>query len=379
MTSYPGTHGRLVAVVFILMASALRAGAGGVPDDAPYQFDGTIGVYAKYNSNLELVDESSTGIDQKDAFIAEPTADLHLAKSWGTDWWLDLAYTGHANFHGEHTDENWYFNRTHLSLVHKIGRHALNLTSELRHFTEPRDERYDFFRHTGILSYRRTLTPLWELRLGYESIITRYPETRSLNYSVNGAFVEARNTWDFNLSTYYSYDLQLYGGTADRRENLPDLVPDDGSRHTLRTGFDWLFPPRHALSGTYMLQIDRTESEFELLIPEHEGQEGTQYIDAEFDLVKHKATLLYSHRFTNRVTLSLYEEWIRKRWDDQDELQVPREDRTDNLLLSSALVKVRWTDTLRIRFRYLYRANASSADIKDYRDHVVFVGPEWRL
>ena len=101
-----------------------------------------------------------------------------------------MAYTGHANLHTEHEEENWYFNRTRLSLVRRLGENGLHLTSELRHYTVPDKDDFDFARHTGILSYKRMLSKQWELNFGYQNIITRYPQTSSLDYDVNGAFVQ---------------------------------------------------------------------------------------------------------------------------------------------------------------------------------------------
>ena len=371
MMAYSDRGGLGRALLLVVCMMVARADA-----DGGFQLSGTAGVYAKYNTNLELVDAEDTGIERKETFISEPTADLRLARSWGEDWWLDLAYTGHANLHAEHDEENWYFNRTNISLLRRLGDNAVNLTSEFRHYTVPEDNDFDFARHTGILSYKRTLSPLWQVRMGFQNIITRYPETSSLNYTVNGAFVEARNTWSFDLSSYYSYDLQLYEGSADPQE-FANTSPEDGSRHTLRAGFDWLVSPRHVLSGTYMYQIDSSYSDYGLDQIGTEGSEESQDNQAEFDLKKHKATLLYSLRFSERTTFSIYEEVIRKAWEDEEEASILRDARNDLLFLSSAFVKYKWTDRVQFKFRYLFRINESS--FNDYTDHIVFLGPELRF
>lgn len=346
------------------------------------QISGGVGLYGKFNSNLTLIDEKKTNLDQKDAPIAEVRGELDIARSWGADWFLDWELSSQGNLHGEHAEENWYFNRSYLSLGRVLGENSLNFSSEIRHFGQPDDNRFDFVRHTGILSYRRVLSPLWQLRAGAQNTITRYPHTSPLNYQVNGAFVEVSNAWSDNFSTYYSLDLQLYAGTADPRENNPNTAPDDGVRQTLRAGFDWHLSDYRLLSGTYMLQNDNSGQDEEdgsgLQIGDFEGHEESQDNEAEFDLHKHKFTLLYSHRFNPRLTLSLYEEFIYKFWEDE-EGPIPVEARDDLLFLSSAFLKYKWRDNVRLRLRYLFRMNESTADANDYVDHIVFAGPEFRF
>ncbi len=348
-------------------------------EDGAWKFSGTAAVFAKYNTNLDLSNGKTTGAGTKEAFISEPTANLQLAKSWGPDWWLDAAYTGHANLHSEHEEENWFFNRTRLSLVRRLGENGLHLTSELRHFTVPDKDTFDFTRHTGILTYKRTLSPQWQLNVGYQNIITRYPQSSSLDYDVNGAFVEGYKTWTFGFSSYYSYDLQLYEGSANPQE-FQNITPvEGGSRHTLRTGFDWLVSSRQTLSATYMYQIDSSSSMSLDQIGGVEGHEDSQDSESEFDLKKHKATVLYSRRLNDKVTISAYEELISKMWEDEEELSVLQNARDDLLFLSSVFVKYKWRDTTHLKLRYLFRMNDSSSIANDYIDHIVFAGPEIRF
>jgi hypothetical protein len=347
------------------------------------QISGSVGLYGKFNSNLTLIDEKKTNLDQKDAPIAEVRGELNIARSWGPDWFLDWEVSSQGNAHGEHGEENWYFNRSYLSLGRVLGENALNFSSEIRHFGQPDDNRLDFFRHTGIFSYKHTFSPLWQLRAGVQNTLTRYPHTSTLNYRVNGAFVELNNTWSNNFSTYYSLDLQLYAGTADPRENNPNAVPEDGMRQTLRAGLDWHLSGHRLLSGTYMLQNDNSGQDEKyygstLSSGEFEGREESQDSEAEFDLHKHKFTLLYSHRFNPRLTLALYEELIYKYWEDE-EGPIVVEARDDLLFLSSAFLKYKWRDSVRLRLRYLFRMNESTANANDYVDHIVFAGPEFRF
>ena len=61
-----------------------------------------------------------------------------------------------------------------------------------------------------------------------------------------------------------------------------------------------------------MYQIDSSESMALDQIGNIEGQEDSQDSEAEFDLKKHKATLLFSQRLNEKVTISAYEEVIFK-------------------------------------------------------------------
>ena len=347
-------------------------------DRETWRLSGTLGLYAKYNSNLDLIDPQSSGRDRQGAFVGEPSVDLRLARSWGRNWWVDLGYAGHTNFHAANRDDDWYFNRGQISLGRALGRNSLYLSSEIRQFSEPRGDQVDFVRHTGLVTYRHVLSRLWQIRVGYENIATHYPGNRELDYGVNGGFVEVRNTWGPRFTTYYSYDRQSYEGTANLRENNPNASPEDGSRQTGRIGFDWLFSTRHTLSGTYTFQEDVSESGGQQ-IGGFEGHEGSQDYEAEFDLYKHKATLLYTWRASKTITVSAYEEWIRKNFDEEDDLEIAREERTDVLFLSSTYATVRLTDRLLLRVRYLFRMNKSSSAAQDYTDHILFAGPEYRF
>ena len=362
----------------LLAAFTLAGGAGAVVEEGEDQarFRGSLGLYSKYNSNLELA--SAVVRAREKAFIGEPALDLGLTKSWGTDWWLDLEFSGQADFHGQHTEENWYFNRGHLSLVRALGEDALSLSSEIRYFTTPGRDRFDFLRHAGLLSYRKTFSARWQLRLGCDNIITRYPASGNFDYSMKGVFAEIRNTWSPGFSTYYSYDFQAYQGSFDPLENNPNASPDEGARHTGELGFDWLISGGPTLSGSYLFQSDVSEKGVRQ-IGEFEGHEGSQDLEAEFDLGKHKGTLLYSHRLGRRLVLSSYVEWLRKRFDSEDDPPSPRPRRTDALWLSSIHLKFNKSKTLAFRFRYLFRANQSSADSQDYHNHLFFLGPEYRF
>ena len=375
-----------LAVAWVVLAALAAPAHGEETDSEAFALSGTLGLYGKYNSNLNL-DETGG----KSALLAEPNATLRLSGTWDPRWWLDLEYAGQGDFHARHGGENWYFNRAGLALSRFIGPHSLNFSSQLRHFTEPGDDRHDFLRHTGILSYRHRFSERWQGRAGYENILTRYPETPSLDYTVHGLFAELRTAWTPRLTTYYLADLQYYRGTADPQENNPNASPEEGNRTTFKVGFDWVTSTRGLLSGTYTFQDDQSDTaDGAQQIGDFEGYEGSQDIDAEFDLRKHKATLLYSQRWGRRFTFAAYSEWIRKGFDqtieiefeeengdDEEEIKLPGERRTNTLFLSSVFLKTQLNDRWRIKLRYLFRLQRSSAPGQDYTDHILFCGPEF--
>ncbi len=109
-----------------------------------------------------------------------------------------------------------------------------------------------------------------------------------------------------------------------------------------------------------------------------EGPDGSQDNEAEFDLVKQKATLLYSVPLSKRVLLSTYAEWIHKDFDDEERLKQRLPRRTDTLLLTSGHLRIRLNSDLSLKLRYLYRGNRSSVDLLEYGNHIAPVGFEFR-
>lgn len=347
-------------------------------DDNPTLIKGGIGLFAKHNSNIKLIDEETTGLDKKDAFISEAKGELSVSKPWSKYWWSDLNLASYTNLHAQHASENWYLNQGQLSIGWDSGKHTIYAESGIRYFTGPDSGQDDFYRHTSILSYSRKFSRLWQLRTGYQNVITRYPRGRLLDYNVNGIFIESRSAWRPALITYYSIDLQQYKGTADPEDGNPNAAPHDGQRQTLRIGLDWNWSTRHILSCAYMFQNDTSEF-IVRQIGVSEGSEHSQDNDAEFDLRKQKITLLYAYHYNSRLSLSFYEEWILKNWDDNVEGIIPVQARTDHLFLSSTFLKYKWRENLHIKLRYLFRANDSTIGIEDYANHIVSIGPEIRF
>ncbi|NKB70498.1 MAG: hypothetical protein GKR89_25800 [Candidatus Latescibacteria bacterium] len=368
-----------------------------------WRLDGAVGLRAKYNSNLDLREGQT-----RDSAIGEAVADIDLGRNWQQRWWLDLAFSSRADFHADQPDDNWYFNRGHLALARTQGANTYALSSEWRHFTVPGADTFDFIRHTGLLTYKRDLDQRWQIQLGYQNINTQYLESPDLDYVVNGGLLQIRTRWTPFFSTYFAYDTQYYKGNADPQNDILLASPDEGKRQTGRFGFDWLISPRHILSGTGTVQTDATETGLQE-IGEFEGFEDSLEDDAEFDFFKLKSTLLYTFRPTNRLTLTAYQEWIYRDFEDEikvelidgeqddenddididdlpvgaeeardeDEFYLPFKGRSDASLLSSLYGKYRWTDSLALKFRYLLRVNRSSAAGLDYIDHIVFFGPEY--
>jgi hypothetical protein len=246
----------------------------------------------------------------------------------------------------------------------------------LPYYTVPDRDTFDFFRNAALLLYRRPLTDRWQLRAGYESIITRYPQSRFFDYTVHGLLVELRTRWSLGLTTYYLIDLQRYAGTATPQDAEAEASPEDGERAMLRVGFDWLIGGS-SLTGTYSVQEDEGDLGVQQ-IGDIEGPVGSQDNEAEFDLVKRKATLLYAVPLTGRLVLSSYAEWIHKRFDDEERLKLALPRRTDTLYLTATDLRIRIDEALSLKLGYLFRGNSSSVDLLDYGNHILSAGLTYR-
>ena len=377
-----------------------KSGPGSVPDPGPISHSRTatplrvsVEGLLKYNSNLDL-ENSDTAENLKDTFIGEVTGRAELKWRLAQKWAAEAQLSSLANLHQDHSRENWYFSRGRFALRRRTDAGAIELSSELRYFTVPDGDDFDFLRNVALATYRHRLSPLWHIRGGYENIATRYPNSRSFDYTVNGAFVELRHRWSFDLSTYYQLDLHVYKGTASPQDQADQVSsPEDGRRQTVRLGFDWLFGGNQALSGTYSAQADEADLGVNE-IGDFEGHEGSQDSEAEFDLLKQKATLLYSVPLSRRLVLSSYNEVIHKIFEDQEvefedededededrpegDPPILQEGRTDFLFLSSTYLRVKPRPRLALKVRYLFRMNASSESPRDYTNHILSVGVDY--
>lgn len=334
--------------------------------------DGEVSV--KRNSNLSLVDE--------EAFKARSDLLTELDGSVGTRgnlgaWRVDSQASVLANVHREHTQENWYFGRSRLSLRRDLGPGVAEVSNEARYYTVPDGDDVDFLRNVLQVAYRRALAEdRWQLRGGYANILTRYPDREEFDYTVHGLLLEARRRWGYDLTGFAQIDLQRYIGTATPTEVTAS--PRDGQRNGIRLGIDGLFANRHSLSIIYSFQADEADLGVKR-IGDPENPENTQDIEAEFDLNKHKVTVHYGVPVGDRWLVSSYTEWIRKNFDDEIDVQDPFRGRRDTLLLTSMHVRYRLNRSWSARMRYLYRSNDANAARADYSAHLLSLGLHWQL
>lgn len=363
---------RWLGVTLALLCAHATAGSA---QSAGWRWQGNVEGFGKYNSNLTLLSADGP-LDAKDAFLTGLSGRLSGSRSLGA-WRLDTQLAGITNLHTEHAEEDWHFARGRAGLRHPLAGGTVELSNEARYYTVPDRDTFDFLRNFALLSWRRPLSERWQLRGGYESILTRYTQSRDFDYTVHGVLLELRTRWSLGFTTHYLVDLQRYHGEATPQDVEAEASPQDGNRAMARAGFDWLFAGRHSLSGTYSLQADEADLGVQQ-IGDFEGPGGSQDIEAEFDLVKHKATLLYSFAFSRRLLLSSYAEWIRKRFDAEErhKRQLPK--RADSLLLTATHLRLRLDERLSLKLRYLYRGNRSSVDLLDYGNHIFAVGLELR-
>jgi len=324
--------------------------------------------FLKYNTNLSLADGDSIGA--RDAPLSELNGSIGLAGTIG-GFRLDSEISGLANLHAAHRDEDWFFTRSRLGLRRPLGPGTAELSDEARYYTVPDQDAFDFIRNVAQLAYRLPLPLSLEVRGGYANIRARYLQSPEFDYTVHGANVVVRRRWSDDLSTWAQLDVQSYTGTSTPREI--DGSPRDGQRLGLRLGMDGLFGNRHSLSATYAFQTDEADLGVKQ-IGDPENPESTQDIEAEFDLRKHKATVLYAVPLNRRWLLSSYNEWIGKLFDDEFDVQDPFQGRTDDLLLSSTHLRYRLDERWSLKLRYLLRVSDSSYAPGDYVGHLISVG-----
>jgi len=343
---------------------------------------GVVSVGVKYDSNFDLLSEDMPANAEEDeeiedAYITEITALLLFRSPWISPWHLELELYGLTNLH-QQIDDSWCLGRGKLYIGYGFGENTISLLNEARYFSEPDDTEFDNFRNTAALVYKRVFSPLWQGRIGYENIMHLFPDNDFFNYMINGGFVELRNTWLPAFSTYYSYNYQYIQGSGEIDE--ASNAPEDGHRHTGEIGFELFFARKNSLIGAYTYQIDENDNPMPARIGEIQGEDENLEEEVEFNFVKHKGMLLYSHRFNDRFTLSLYNELIHKTFPkrDADLYPYPRE-RRDVLFLTSAWLTARLVGNAYGKIRYLYRMSESNIDMHDFQDHIIYLGLEYRL
>ncbi len=377
---------RILAIIIVFVVAILL-----VPGYAPCEEDsdpkivsGKVSVAGKYDSNVDLISEevhNDPNIDDKieEAWITEVAALISFTSPWTSPWHLGFELYGLADMYVQTFDDSWGIGRANAYLGYRFGANSISLTNEAKYFTEPDDTDFDNLRNSASLVYTRIFSSLWQARTGYENIANYYPESQFFNYYVNGGFVEIRNSWLPALATYYSYGFQYYQGSYNSSTQDPLSSPEAGYRHTGEIGFESFFAEKNSLIGSYTYQLDDSSGQSVEQIGDFRDDNENLEVDAEFNFAKHKGTLLYSHRFNDRFTLSLYEEVIHKTFFERNKAQLfMGKERTDQLFLSSVWFKARMFSELYAKTRYLYRMNQSSSDYDDFQDHVFLLGFEYR-
>ena len=374
----------LVTVLLALslaFASAARAGE----EDEPDILTGKISVGEKYDSNVDLITEDypehleeAEKVD--DAWITEVAATLDLASHWASPWQVEVEAFGLANLFHQSMGDSWGIVRGNLVVSYSKGPDTFSVLDEARYFSEPDDRDFDHFRNSASLVYKRELSSLWQLRVAYENIVHAYPESDYFDYLVNGGFVEVRNTWLFSFSTYYGYGFQYYDGYGAETADDVFGTPAYGYRHTAKLGFEWFFARANTLVGSYTFQRDDSPTNDVRQIGEIRGEEDNLEMDAEFNFSRHTGTLLYSHRFNDRFSLSLYGELIHKHFPESGSRAGDGViQRSDWLMLGSAWLSARIYDGLYAKARYVYRTSQSTDPLEDFYDHIGYLGIEYRF
>ncbi|MCB9479109.1 MAG: hypothetical protein H6683_05465 [Deltaproteobacteria bacterium] len=380
------TWGRWVAAILTLSALALAPAPVEAGSAAGHAVSGKVGVAAKYDSNVDLTsEENAPDLDEGEeegpepAQIVELNGLLRFRSPWESPWHLDVEASAIANIHSEETSDTWWVGQGFIDVGYAKGAGGVSATDQVRYFSEPDDTELDNIRNTAQLAYKRTFSPLWQARVAYENQFHTFLQTDEFNYSGNGGVAEIRNTWAPTFATTYSYAYRHFEGDGDDGDGRVGS-PKTSDRHTAQLGVEAMLGRRDSLLGSYTFESDAASSDGVYQLGENQGEDENLELDAEFDYVKHLASLLYSHRFGDRVTIAVYNELIFKTFtDSKGSFPGYDEDRTDTLYLGSAWVTVRLIDELYGRARYLYRENQSTIDFEDYQDHIVSGGLEYRF
>lgn len=352
--------------------------------DEQISISGYVCVAGKYDTNVDLASkyvpkDAFEPEEIEAAFITEVAALFAFASQWSSPWHLENELYGVTDLYPQTFDDSWFIARDNLYLGIDFGSNTFSFSNEARYFSEPEDVELDNYRNTASLAFKRIFSQLWQGRIWYENIVHLFPESPFFDYYVNGGFLELRNTWMPAFSTYYSYGFQYYLGSYNSSPRDPLSSPEAGYRHSGEIGFESFFAGKNSLIGSYTFEIDDSSGQGVEQIGGFRGEDENLEIDAEFNYAKHKGTLLFSHRFNDRFTLSLYEEYVYKVFFERNkpELFMGRE-RTDQLLLSSIWFKARLVDGLHAKARYLYRMNESTSRYEDFQDSIFYLGLEYR-
>ncbi len=374
----------LLLTALLLPGFPMQATSGaaqeGTAAPSRWRWHGALGLFGKYDANLELVPHDTPLPTSTDSFGMEGNIRLAVERSFGPAWWFEARLVATGNGYVERSEENWYHGNVGFSLNHTRGANLWSLYVEPRFYTVPGENEFDFFRNTAILSWQRSLSERTVVTVGYENLLARYPETESLDHVIHGAFSEVRLSLSPDLSTQFSYGFQFYQGHGESEEHPFLNSPSYGFRHTATVGLDAAFLGENTLFATYSLQLDTSSGESLHLVSAFEGDEETLDVETEFNFLEQKGTLLYTHRFPAAISASLFVELISKSFFNPEELfEIAEHEHADLLLTVVPKLALPLTPAWEIDLRYIFRMNASTRNEEDFHDHVVNLGLTFRF
>ena len=371
-----------VAVALVALPAPSRADAGEAEETA---VSGELSVAGKVDDNIDLARQEDPEGDPRSDLIAELAGRVRLERAVGDHWYLTAALGLRGDLLSEHTERRHRHADGTVYLGYQFGDNAVSLLDELHCFDEPGEAEFDRCRNAASLVYRRTLSPRWQLRGGYENVAAYYHNSEFFNYHLHGGFIELRNPWTEALSTFLRLGRQYYLGSYNAQTGDPESSPSSGTRSSGTVGFDLLLSGHDSLSGTGSVQVDSSSGQGVNQIGARSVDDEALEVDAEFDFVKLRLSLLYSHRLGRLLTLSVYQELIRKNFFDEPLRQRrevedgPKPERIDVLWLGSAWLSARLSDQVYAKARYVHRRNHSTVRAEEYRNHIFYLGLEYRF
>jgi hypothetical protein len=381
-------HRVLISVTLAYVLITTPAAAANDASREPSLLSGKVGVTGKYDSDMTLTLGQYGQKAHSDDAIEEVSATVELDKTVNENWHLNLEIQGLGNWPLENRNSTWYVGNSNLYIGYARDKNTISLLDTSRYFTVPGDRHFDFFRNSATLSYKRVLSERWELGIGYENIANAYMKNADLNYILNGGLLELRNPWTPLLSTYYTYGFHYYRGKMGASQEDGTSSLSGGFRHTAEIGLDWVFAGKNNVTAAYIFQVDNSEQDNWVQHGDFQGDQGSLESEADFNFIKNKGTLLFSHRFNKRFSLTLYNEFIYKHYlsralegNPVDTLNgvevVPA--RTDMLFLTSAWLSVRLLNDVFGKIRYIFRMNESTQNEYDYTNHIGSIGLEFHF
>lgn len=375
---------RTVAIGVLLLTLGLPI-FGLAEEETPKIWSGQVSAAAKYESNVDLlsddIPEESPDFEKIDsARVVEVVAAVGYRSSWTSPWHLEASLLGLCDVFVESISDTWAVGRADLTTGVSFGANEFGVSSEARYFTEPDDSEFDNLRNNASTYYRRYLSDVWQIGVGYKNVVHVFPDSAVFNNGAHGGYGEIRSNWTPGFSTYGRYEGLYFQGRGEMDDEGRLGAPSRVVRHSGEAGFEAYFASRHALIGAYSYFTDDAEDDGASQIGEIQAEAENLESEAEFDLSRHKATMLYSVRLGERFALSFYNELQAKSF-NQPILDVDRKvrDRDDFLWLTSTWLKARLTGELYGTARYLYRMNESSTRRFEFEDHIGLAGMEFRF